>query len=62
VDIVNCVARCLEGRQVKVERRHPIGLLQPHTFMESKWEVISRDFIVGIVINDKEARLDCHDS
>jgi len=47
---------------VNVERKHPTGLLQPHAFMESKWEVISRDFIVGIVINDKEARIDCCDS
>jgi hypothetical protein len=47
-DIVNYVARCLECQQVKAERRHPTGLLQPHAIPESKWEVISMDFIVGL--------------
>ena len=48
VDIVNYVARCLECQQVKAEHRHPTGLLQPHAIPESKWEVISMDFIVGL--------------
>jgi hypothetical protein len=47
-DIVNYVARCLECQQVKAEHRHPAGLLQPHAISESKWEVISMDFIVGL--------------
>jgi hypothetical protein len=47
-DIVNYVARCLECQQVKVEHRHPAGLLQPQAISESKWEVISMDFIVGL--------------
>ena len=46
-DIVNYVARCLECQQVKVEHRHPTGLLKPHAIPELKWEVISMDFIVG---------------
>ena len=45
-DIVNFVARCLECQQVKAENRHPTGILQPHAIPESKWEVISMDFIV----------------
>jgi hypothetical protein len=47
-DIVNYLARCLECEQVKAEHRHPAGLLQPHAIPESKWEVISMDFIVGL--------------
>jgi hypothetical protein len=31
---------------VKDEDRHPTQLLQPHAIPESKWEVISMDFIV----------------
>jgi hypothetical protein len=47
-DIVNFVARCLECQQEKAEHRHPARLLQPHAIPESKWEVISMDFIVGL--------------
>ena len=47
-DIVNFVARCLECQHVKADHRHPTGLLQPHAIQESKWEVISMDFIVGL--------------
>jgi hypothetical protein len=47
-DIFNYVARWLECQQVKVEHRHPAGLLQPHDIPELKWEVISMDFIVGM--------------
>ena len=48
VDCSYDVAKCLQCQQVKVEHRHPIGLLQPHTILESKWEVILMDFIVGL--------------
>ena len=47
VDRVNFLARCLEFQQVRAEHRHPAGLLQPHAILESKWEVISMDFIIG---------------
>jgi hypothetical protein len=56
-DIVNFVARCLECQQVKAEHRHPTGLLQPHAILESKWEVISMDFIVGLPLTARR-----HDS
>jgi hypothetical protein len=55
--IVNLVARCLECQQVKAEHRCPTGLLQPHSIPESKWEVISMDFIVGLPLTTKR-----HDS
>ena len=38
---------------VNVEHRHPEGLLQPHTILESKWEIISMDFIVGLSLTKK---------
>ena len=47
-DIVNFVASCLECQQVKAEHRHPGRLLKPHAILESKWEVILMDFIVGL--------------
>ena len=47
-NIFSFVAICLEFQQVKAEHRHPAGLLQPHAIPESKWEVISMDFIVGL--------------
>jgi hypothetical protein len=56
-DIVNYVAICLECQQVNTEHRHPIGLLQPHAILKSKWEVISMDFIVGLPLTARR-----HDS
>jgi hypothetical protein len=53
VDIVNCVARCLEGWKVKDEHRHPKGLLQPHTILKSTWEVISTDFTVQLSLTTR---------
>ena len=47
-DIVNLVARCLKCQLVKAEHRHPTGLLQPYAIPESKWEVISMDYVVGL--------------
>jgi hypothetical protein len=46
-------ARCLECHQVKDKHRHQIGLLQPHAIPESKWEVISMDFIVGLPLTTR---------
>ena len=42
---------------MKVEHRHPAGLLQPHAILESKWEIISMAFIVGLPITPQR-----HDS
>jgi hypothetical protein len=35
----------MECQRVKVEHRHPMGLLQPLPIPEKKWEVITIDFI-----------------
>jgi hypothetical protein len=36
-DVVDYIARCMECQKVKVEHRHPVGLLQPLPIPE-KWE------------------------
>jgi hypothetical protein len=56
-DIVNYVARCLECQQVKAEHRHPVGFIQPPAILESKWEVISMAYIVGLPLKARR-----HDS
>jgi hypothetical protein len=48
------IAKCLECQQVKVEHRHPAGLLQPLPIPEWKWEVISMDFITGFPRTTKQ--------
>ena len=35
-DIANYIARCMECQRVKVEHRHPAGLLQPLPILEWK--------------------------
>ena len=45
-DIVHFVTKCLECQWVKVDRHHPIGLLQLHDIPMLKWEVIYMDFVV----------------
>ena len=41
------ISRFMKCQQVKVEHRHPAGLLQPLPVPKWKWEVISMDFITG---------------
>jgi hypothetical protein len=44
-DVVDYISRCMECQRVKVEHRHPTGLLQPLPIPEWKWEVVTIDFI-----------------
>jgi hypothetical protein len=43
-EIAKYIAKCLECQKVKVEHRHPTGLLQPFPILEWKWEVVKMDF------------------
>jgi hypothetical protein len=56
-EIVEYIAKCLECQRVKVELRHPTGLLQPLPILECKWEVVTMDFITGLPRTNKQ-----HDS
>jgi hypothetical protein len=47
-DVVDYIARCMECQRVKVDHRHPTGLLQPLPIPEKKWEVITIDFITKL--------------
>ena len=47
-DIVEYLNKCLECQQVKVEHRHPAGLMPPLPVPEWKWEVTYLDFITGL--------------
>ena len=52
--IANYLAKCLECQQVKMEHRHPTGLLQHLPILELKWETISMDFITGLPRSTKK--------
>ena len=53
MQIAHIVARCLECQRVKAEHGHPGGLLQPHEISEWKWDTISMDFIVGLLMSSR---------
>ena len=44
-DVASYISRCMKCQKVKVEHRHPAGLLQPLPIPEWKWEVVTIDFI-----------------
>ena len=52
--VAEYIARCIECQEVKVEHRHPAGLLQPLPIPNWKWEVISLDFITSLPKNQKQ--------
>jgi hypothetical protein len=49
-NVVHFITKCLECQKVKDNHHHPTGLLQPHDVFMSKWEVISMDFVVGLLL------------
>ena len=48
------MARYLDYQQVKRECKHPGGLLQLILILEWKWEVISKDFITGLLRTSRQ--------
>ena len=56
-DTTDYLEKGLECQQVMVEHQHPTSLLQPSPIPERKWEVISMDFIKGLLKTQKQ-----HDS
>ena len=40
----------MKFQQVKVEHQYPTSLLRPFQVTEWKWEVISMDFITGLLV------------
>ena len=47
-DVAEFVSKCLVCQQVKAPRQKAVGLLQPLSILEWKWENIAMDFIVGL--------------
>ena len=56
-DVASYIAKCMECQRVKVEHRHPAGLLQPLPIPEWKWEVVTIDFITKLPRSSRQ-----HDS
>jgi hypothetical protein len=53
-EVVDFIVKCLECQKVKVEHRHPAGLLQPLPISEWKWEVVTLDFITKLPRTNKQ--------
>ena len=49
--VAEYIARCLECQRVKTEHQHPACLLQPLPIPSWKWEIISLDFVTGLLKN-----------
>ena len=52
-DITDFVSRCLTCQQVKAEHQKPAGTLQNLDVPEWKWDMITMDFVVGLLKTQK---------
>ena len=50
-ELVEYILRCMKCQQLNFEHQHRVGLLRPLPVLESKWEVVSMDFITGLAMN-----------
>jgi hypothetical protein len=53
-EVVGFIVRCLKCQKVKVEHRHPTGLLEYFSIPEWKWEVVTMDFITKFLRTTKK--------
>jgi hypothetical protein len=56
-EVANFIVNYLECQKVKVEHRHPAGLIQPLPIPEWKWKVVRMDFVTKLPKTRKQ-----HDS
>ena len=49
-DVSKFVTKCLVCQKVKAEHQVPSGLLQPIRIPEWKWDRITMDFVVGLLL------------
>ena len=47
-EIAEFVSKCLTCQQIKIEHQKPVGLLQPLSIPEWKWERFTMDFVTGL--------------
>ncbi|KAA3477152.1 DNA/RNA polymerases superfamily protein [Gossypium australe] len=52
--IVEYVSKCLTCQLMKAEHQVPLGLLQPITIPERKWERITMDFVIKLPLSSKK--------
>ena len=53
-EVANFIMRCLECQKVKVEHKHPAGLVHHFPILEWKWEVVTMDFITKLPRTTKQ--------
>ncbi|XP_073130772.1 uncharacterized protein [Henckelia pumila] len=52
-DVVKFVNECLTCQQVKIEHQRPAGLLKPLPIPTWKWEDVTMDFMVGLIVSTR---------
>jgi hypothetical protein len=53
-EVAKFISKCLECQKIKVEHRHPAGLLHPLPIPEWNWEVVTMDFIIKLPRTNKK--------
>ncbi|KAA0035618.1 pol protein [Cucumis melo var. makuwa] len=57
-EVADFVSRCLVCQQVKTPRQKPAGLLQPLSVPRWKWESVSMDFIIEMLVSHRSSGKD----